>query len=227
MKVYHGSHIAIDKVDLSKCKPGKDFGQGFYVTKIRSQAEYWAERIGDSKDKTGVVTEFEFMEYAYDDENLNLLRFDGYSEDWFDFIMLNRANMQKKQVHDYDIVEGPVADDVVTLRIYDYMVGKVSKEQFLEELKFKRPSHQICFCTVKSLQMLNLLHNDADGKIIHIDDDIVETLMVDFGWTDKQATDVYYASKTWSRLIDETTGLYKKTWKEIYRLLLQELKLKK
>jgi hypothetical protein len=107
------------------------------------------------------------------------------------------------------------------------MDGKVSKEQFLEELKFKRPSHQICFCTVQSLQMLKLLHNGADGKIIHIDDDIVETLMIDFGWTDKRATDVYYASKTWSLLIDEATGLYKKTWREIYHLLMQELKLEK
>ena len=227
MKVYHGSHIAIDRVDLSKCKPGKDFGQGFYVTKICSQAEYWAERIGKENKTTGVVTEFDFHEYAYEDDDLNMLCFDGYSEDWFDFIMLNRANVQGRQVHKYDIVEGPVADDAVTLRIYDYMDGKVSKEQFLEELKFKRPSHQICFCTVQSLQMLTFPHNGADGNIIHIDDDIVETLMIDFGWTDKQATDVYYASKTWSRLIDETTGLYKKTWTEIYRLLLQELKLKK
>ena len=125
MKVYHGSHTAIEKVNLSKCQPGRDFGRGFYVTKIRSQAEYWAKRIGERKDRTGVVTEFEFMEYAYENENLNLLRFDGYLEDWFDFIMLNRANVQGKQVHNYDIVEGPVADDAVTLRIYDYMDGNI------------------------------------------------------------------------------------------------------
>jgi len=39
MKVYHGSHIKVDKIDLSKCKPNKDFGRGFYVTKLRYHAE--------------------------------------------------------------------------------------------------------------------------------------------------------------------------------------------
>jgi len=30
MKVYHGSYIKVDTIDLSKCKPNKDFGKGFY-----------------------------------------------------------------------------------------------------------------------------------------------------------------------------------------------------
>ena len=32
MKVYHGSYMKVDKIDLSKSKPNKDFGKGFYVT---------------------------------------------------------------------------------------------------------------------------------------------------------------------------------------------------
>ena len=32
MKLYHGSNMVIDQIDLSKCKPYKDFGQGFYLT---------------------------------------------------------------------------------------------------------------------------------------------------------------------------------------------------
>ena len=63
--------------------------------------------------------------------------------------------------------------------------------------------------------------------MMHTDDDIIETLMSDFGWTDTRATDAYYTSKTWLQLVDENTGLYKKTWTEIYNMLLQELKLKK
>ena len=39
MKLYHGSNLAIDEIDLSKCKPYKDFGQGFYLTEIKEQAE--------------------------------------------------------------------------------------------------------------------------------------------------------------------------------------------
>ena len=30
MKLYHGSNMEIDKIDLSKCMPNKDFGCGFF-----------------------------------------------------------------------------------------------------------------------------------------------------------------------------------------------------
>lgn len=29
--LYHGSNVAIEKIDLSRSKRGKDFGQGFYL----------------------------------------------------------------------------------------------------------------------------------------------------------------------------------------------------
>ncbi|KAA6332624.1 hypothetical protein EZS27_018888 [termite gut metagenome] len=44
MKVYHGSYLKIDKIDLTQCEPRKDFGRGFYVTKIYEQALIWANR---------------------------------------------------------------------------------------------------------------------------------------------------------------------------------------
>lgn len=44
MKLYHGSNLAIEQIDLSKCKPYKDFGQGFYLTEIKEQAEQMAKR---------------------------------------------------------------------------------------------------------------------------------------------------------------------------------------
>ena len=34
MKLYHGSYIKIDEIDLSKSKPYKDFGRAFYLTKF-------------------------------------------------------------------------------------------------------------------------------------------------------------------------------------------------
>jgi hypothetical protein len=46
VKVYHGGIEEIIDIDLSKCEPYRDFGKGFYVTNIREQAEYWAERKG-------------------------------------------------------------------------------------------------------------------------------------------------------------------------------------
>jgi hypothetical protein len=42
--LYHGSNIAIDKIDLEKGANDKDFGKGFYLTDIRQQAEAMAVR---------------------------------------------------------------------------------------------------------------------------------------------------------------------------------------
>ena len=44
MILYHGSNVAIEEIDLSLCKPYKDFGKGFYLTDIRSQADNMASR---------------------------------------------------------------------------------------------------------------------------------------------------------------------------------------
>ena len=48
-RLYHGSNVAIVQVDLSRSKRGKDFGQGFYLTNLRKQAESWAKTIAERK----------------------------------------------------------------------------------------------------------------------------------------------------------------------------------
>lgn len=45
MILYHGSNTDIDKINLSKCKPNKDFGKGFYLTTLKGQAERMALRV--------------------------------------------------------------------------------------------------------------------------------------------------------------------------------------
>lgn len=48
MRLYHGSNMMIENIDLSKCKPYKDFGRGFYLTEIKEQAEkYGRPHSGD------------------------------------------------------------------------------------------------------------------------------------------------------------------------------------
>lgn len=43
MILYHGSNVAIDVIDLSKSRPGKDFGKGFYLSAEKQQAIEMAE----------------------------------------------------------------------------------------------------------------------------------------------------------------------------------------
>jgi len=223
MKVYHGSYIEVSIIDLSKCEIGRDFGKGFYVTKLREQAEFWAKRKGRIKNTDGFVTEYTFFENAYKHCNLNVLRFDGYSEDWLDFVVANRS--PNAIMHDYDIVEGPVANDDIAQRIFVYLNGKISKEDFLEELKFKyQPSHQIAFCTMLSLQMLEWVNKNTDLSSLGIDDIIIQTLIKENNISEKDAIDLYFSSKTYKKLTDETANLFDKSWEEIYKLLKQEIK---
>ncbi|MDR3189387.1 MAG: DUF3990 domain-containing protein [Prevotellaceae bacterium] len=225
MRVFHGSDTPVRTIDLSKCKLGRDFGQGFYVTKFYQQAEAMAYRVSKWSGKEPVITAFDFDEVAYEDDDLKLLSFDAYNEVWLDFIILNRQNKSRKQVHDYDIVEGPVADDAVSIRIVDYLKSKISKVDFLEELKFKKPSHQLCFCTFQSLQTLTRTIDSAADDIYHVDDLIVQQLMVDYELSDIRAGDLYFNSNVYSQLIDENTRLYQKPWGEIYKALTGELQL--
>lgn len=39
MKLYHGTNIDFDIIDLTKSNKYKDFGQGFYLTDIHQQAK--------------------------------------------------------------------------------------------------------------------------------------------------------------------------------------------
>jgi hypothetical protein len=222
--VYHGSYAKIDDIDLSFCHIGRDFGRGFYVTNIRSQAECWAIRKGKWRNTQGVITEFGLHKELIKILKLRVLRFKDCTEEWLNFVVANRDNKLDKQAHDYDIVEGPVADDEVATRIRDYLRGDVSKEQLLIELMYKSPSHQICFCTERSLRVLITEKDKVDGIFAHTDSDIVKNLMIDFGKNEAEAMDIYYTSKTYTKLADETTKLYQKDWAEIYELLKQELK---
>lgn len=42
MRMYHGSNVQIESVDLSLSKPNKDFGRAFYLSPDLEQAEEMA-----------------------------------------------------------------------------------------------------------------------------------------------------------------------------------------
>jgi len=225
MKVYHGSYMEISVIDLSKCAIGRDFGRAFYVTNLREQAEFWAKRKGRVNNTEGYVTEYNFFENAFEHYNLKVLRFDSYDEKWLDFVVANRR--PDASAHDYDIVEGPVANDDIAQRIFVYLAGEISKVEFLEELKYKHPSHQIAFCTMASLQMLECVNRKSDLTLLNINDAITQSLVKDYNLSEEKAIELYFNSNTYKKIIDETTGLYQKSWENIYELINQELNIKK
>jgi hypothetical protein len=223
MRVYHGSYTKIEKIDFYKCRPFRDFGKGFYVTNILSQAEYWAERKGRATGSYGVVTEFEFIDAAFTHWEFNVLRFSRYTEDWLDFVVKNR-NTNEPFTHNYDIVEGPIADDDITQRIDDYLFGIISRNNFLNELKFRRPSHQICLCTHRSLQALKFENERVSLLVARISAPLIRQLMSDNSLDEDKASEILFQSEAYKQLSDGRNELYLRTWQEIYELLKSELK---
>ena len=92
----------------------------------------------------------------------------------------------------------------------------------LKELKFHKPTHQICLCTVEALQTIEPVINDLFTA--NIDDAVIQNLITERGFLEEKAIDFYFNSNTYRQLIDENTELYKKPWEEIYKNLLNELK---
>ena len=223
MKVYHGSYIEIFEVDLSKSKPNKDFGQGFYVTKILRHAEAWATNIARRFRKKPFVTEFEFYPRAFEEDRYKTLRFDDYSEEWLDFVVLNRDPSTTIIRHDYDIIEGPIADDKIQNRINDFLEGLITKNDFLNELKYHEETHQICFCTLNSLQMLKKTDQKQTALIVRINEHVVEQLMKEKIINAEEAAEIFFNSQIFADLSNASNDLYLKPWQEIYQILQTEL----
>ena len=92
-------------------------------------------------------------EIAFPNDSLNIKIFPEMTEEWLDFV----AACRNGQAHDYDIVEGPMADDTIFNYVQNFIDGKISREAFWSLAKFKRPTHQISFHTVKALMTLKFL----------------------------------------------------------------------
>ena len=81
--------------------------------------------------------------------------FDGYSQEWAQFIMMNRRNKSYEQAHDYDIVYGPIANDKVGLQISRYQLQYIPMEELIRQLSFIRPTFQYFFGTERAISLLH------------------------------------------------------------------------
>ena len=154
MKLYHGSNTKIEKIDLSKCRPYKDFGQGFYLTEIKEQAEKMASRTAHIYEGEPVVTEFEFDESAL--TKLSVKQFDGTNEEWALFVLANRSKENQQPTHSYDIVIGPVADDDIAQLFRNFNDGYINLTMLVEGLKYKKVSSQYFFHTEDAIKYLKV-----------------------------------------------------------------------
>lgn len=145
--LFHGSGEAVEKPEIRIMGYAKDFGYGFYCTKNYTQAERWAHRHNNvKKGETPTVNLYLYIANA----DLKYKFFPEMSDEWLDFI----AACRNGEMHEYDVVEGPMADDEVWDYVEDYLSGHITREAFWALAAFKHPTHQISFHTDKALACL-------------------------------------------------------------------------
>lgn len=142
MELYHASGEIVEFPEIRISKYTKDFSWGFYCTKDIEQAKRWAIR----RQKTPIINVYNYEE----DNSLKILKFEKMTDEWLDFIV----NCRNGNIHEYDIVEGPMADDTIWTYLEDFINEKITRNAFWELAKFQYPTHQISFHTIKALKTL-------------------------------------------------------------------------
>lgn len=140
--LFHGSNTIVEHPEIRIFGHFKDFGYGFYCTHFEQQAKKWAL----TKAPKHIVTIYSYNKT----DNLKVLTFPEMTDEWLDSV----AECRKGEEHQYDIVEGPMADDQIWDYVEDFVAGNISREAFWALAKFKHPTHQIVFCTPEALKCI-------------------------------------------------------------------------
>lgn len=162
MFLYHGSNTDIKEIDLTMCRPYKDFGQGFYLTVMKEQAEKMANRVSRIYGGSSILNTYEIDDNFNLTKNLIIKDFgEETSEEWARFVRNNRSrkftdfyspecNFDNK----YDIVIGPIADDDMALLFRQYENGVITFESMLSGIIYKKTTNQYSFHTQKAINLL-------------------------------------------------------------------------
>lgn len=228
IRLYHGSNTVIEHIDLSRSKRGKDFGQGFYLNANPDQAMEMAIRTARFMNEgQPTLSCFEFDETKADEMGLSIKVFPDYSEEWAEFVVMNRKNDSDIPAHSYDIVIGPIADDTVGVQIRRYIMGYLSVATLVEELKFKGDhAFQYFFGTPRSRRISKThrtMTQDIQFQIECLATELTEMLMAEYDWDIRHALDELYSSTTFAKLNDPECGLYYQGAVYIFQFLKSEI----
>lgn len=140
MIVYHGSYCVVKTPSITFSRDSLDFGKGFYVTSIKTQAINWTERF-KKRGKKAYLNSYS-LDIDKLKENCKVKIFNSYNLEWLDFIIecRNMSDIYMK----YDIIIGGIADDKIYNTIELYQDNLIEKDEALKRLKYYKPNEQIC-----------------------------------------------------------------------------------
>lgn len=145
MRLYHSSNMIVEHPDVQHSRNYLDFGRGFYLTSIHEQAVRYAQRFK----RRGQPAWLNVYELVDDIDRQNIKTFDTYNKQWLDFVAQCRDG---KDVGDYNMVIGGIANDRVILTLDRYFAGEISQDETLGLLRFEKPNIQYC---IRNDKMLN------------------------------------------------------------------------
>ena len=151
--LYHGSYCEVKEPDLAKCAKRKDFGQGFYLTTSKDQAESFlrtsiAKAIATEKTEEGqnfgYISTFELKLST----KLETHIFENADVDWLHCIAAHR---KKKMFID---VEREMAK-------YDIIAGNKEADDFcIKQLLPNKLKDQYCFKTEAAIKCLKFVKGE-------------------------------------------------------------------
>lgn len=152
MKLYHGSVMKVEHPEIRQSNRLLDFGSGFYTTTNLEQATRWAwikrERMSRN---SAYLNIYEIDDDIFLNKGIHFLEFTEPDRSWLEFVINNR---QGKQMHDYDLVKGAVANDTLYQTFTLYESGILSVEETITRLKVHTLFDQLSFHTKKVIKEL-------------------------------------------------------------------------
>lgn len=156
MILYHGSNVIVENPKIIKATRTLDFGYGFYTTTSYDQALKWAKIKGRRENvEKGIISIYELDYDIFKKDSLKIKVFNGASKKWLEFVLNNR--MKEGYIHNYDIVQGSVADDRVYACLNAFENKFMDFDMAIKELRTYKLSDQISFHTKESLKYLNFI----------------------------------------------------------------------
>lgn len=174
--LYHGSYCEVKEPNLKYCSKYKDFGQGFYLTSSKEQAENFI-RISVKKAALsgkidvgqcyGIVSTFQFTLH----KKLNVWVCPDADANWLHCVVGHRKKNTfpelVKELKEYDIIAGKIANDNTNATIAAYMalaygeIGTKSADDMCISLLLpERLQDQYCFRTGEALKCLKFMESE-------------------------------------------------------------------
>lgn len=174
--LYHGSYCEVQIPDLKQCAKYKDFGQGFYLTTSKKQAENFARLSTkkaiangtvDIEQKYGIVSMFQFKLI----DELSIKTHSTADVQWLHCVVGHRKKKNSLNVvqllRDFDIIGGKIANDNTNATINAYMAGtfgeigsKSADDICISLLLPERLQDQFCFKTDKALKSIVFIESE-------------------------------------------------------------------